>query len=352
MRVMLLAAGRSTRLGTLGQILPKPLVPICGYPAIRFGIAACAAAGLRDIVINLFHHGELIRQTLGNGTECGVRLQYSTEAELLGTAGGIAQARAALGDGAVLVMNAKVVADVDLEALLRAHRQAEEAMTPPAAATLLLRDDPRARQWGPIGVDAEGRVVSILGITPPLAAPGDAEKPTTQPTTLRMFTGIQVVGPAMRARMLPVLSDTVRDTYVPAMLAGVRIQSDRLLGYFAEHSTPERYLAGNFALLRNPHCIRHPPGPLVGVDPAASVHRTAAIVPPVRIAAGAVVEAQAMVGPDVVVGAGAVVAAGARISRAVVWPRTRVTGVVCDAVVTTDGVQHAVDVGAISPAER
>jgi mannose-1-phosphate guanylyltransferase len=346
MRVMLLAAGRSTRLGSIGQILPKPLVPICGYPAIRFGIAACAAAGLCDIVINLFHHGDLIRQMLGDGTECGVRLQYSTETELLGTAGGIAHARARLGDGAVLVMNAKVVADVDLAALIRTHHQAEDTMTPPPEVTLLLRDDPRAQQWGPIGVDQEGRVVSILGSPAPLGSPGDG----SQATTLRMFTGIQVVSPAMRDRMSPVPSDTVRDAYTPALLAGVRIESALLLGYFAEHSTPERYLAGNLALLRNPQAIRHPPGPLVGVDPAASVHRTAAIVAPVRIAAGAVIEAHAVVGPEVVVGAEAVVTAGARISRAVIWPRARVSGVVRDAVVTSDGVQHPCDAEASPPA--
>jgi len=41
MQVMILAAGRSTRLGELGVMLPKPLVPICGYPAIAFGLALC-----------------------------------------------------------------------------------------------------------------------------------------------------------------------------------------------------------------------------------------------------------------------------------------------------------------------
>ena len=339
MRVMLLAAGRSTRLGSIGQILPKPLVPICGYPAIRFGIAACAAAGQCDIVINLFHHGDLIRQTLGDGSEWGVRLQYSLETELLGTAGGIANARAQLGEGAVLVMNAKVVADVDLDALVRTHAHAESPQSPTRApeATLLLRDDPRAIEWGPIGVDRERRVVSILGVTSPHAPLAD----NSGSTTIRMFTGIQVIGAAMRARLQPVPSDTVRDAYIPALLAGGRIESDLLRGYFAEHSTPERYLAGNFALLRNPELIRHPPGPLVGVDPAATVHRTATIVPPVRIARGAVVEAHAIVGPDVVIGAGSAVAAGARISRAIVWPDTRVTGVVGDAVVTSDGAHHA-----------
>ena len=64
----MLAAGRSTRLGALGAARPKPLVPICGYPAIAFGLAACARAGLRDVVINLHHHGDQIRAAVGDGS--------------------------------------------------------------------------------------------------------------------------------------------------------------------------------------------------------------------------------------------------------------------------------------------
>ena len=52
-------------------------------------------------------------------------------------------------------MNAKVVADLDLPAFVAAHTDA-------AAATMLLRDDPEPQRWGAIGVDATGRVVSIL----------------------------------------------------------------------------------------------------------------------------------------------------------------------------------------------
>src|SRR5882672_10018888 len=115
MNVMLLAAGRSTRLGALGAALPKPLVPICGYPAIAFGLAACARAGFSRAVVNVFHHGDLLRETLGAATH-GVRLEYSVEAELLGTGGGLALARPRLGAGPVLVMNAKVVADLELAA--------------------------------------------------------------------------------------------------------------------------------------------------------------------------------------------------------------------------------------------
>src|SRR5262245_63646284 len=102
MNAMLLAAGRSTRLGPLGAALPKPLVPVCGYPAIAYGLAACARAGFGRAVVNVFHHGDLLRQTLG-ARQGGVALAYSVETELLGTGGGIAKARELMDPGRLLV---------------------------------------------------------------------------------------------------------------------------------------------------------------------------------------------------------------------------------------------------------
>jgi mannose-1-phosphate guanylyltransferase len=324
---MLLAAGRSTRLGALGEALPKPLVPICGHPAIRYGLAACARAGLRQIVVNLFHHGELLRAALGDGAAFGVAVAYSPEVELLGTGGGLAQARPLLGDGPVLVMNAKVVIDIDLGAVVAAHRASG------ADATLVVRDDPQAKRWGAIAADATGRVVGILDATAPPAAAGLASGPVVD----RMFTGIQVIGPAILDRLRPVFCDTVRDGYIPALRAGAHLQAFVHHGYFAEHSTPARYLEGNLALLRRPDLIAHPPGPLVGIDPTARVHPDARIVPPVRIDAGAVIEAGATVGPEVVLGAGAYVTAGVALTRTVVWPGVRVAADQRDAVLTPNG---------------
>ena len=93
MQAMILAAGRSSRLGSMGMALPKPLLPVCGFPAITFGIELCRRAGLFDIVINLHHHGDKIGQTLGDGSRFGVRLRYSVEEELLGTGGALWKAR-------------------------------------------------------------------------------------------------------------------------------------------------------------------------------------------------------------------------------------------------------------------
>jgi mannose-1-phosphate guanylyltransferase len=321
MKAMLLAAGRGSRLGELGKLLPKPLLPICGYPAIKFGLAACARAGLRDVVVNLHHHGDLIRAALGEGAEADPRLVYSQEVELLGTGGGLAHARSLLGDGPVLVMNAKVVADVDVRAVIAAHQASG------ADATLVVRDDPDARIWGAIGADQEGRVTSILEATAPRPPAGTVKE--------RMFTGIQVMGAAIRDRLHPVFSDSIRHGYMPALQDGADIRVFVLPGYFAEHSTPARYLASNLALVREPELIAHPPGPLTGIDPQARISPEARIVPPVRIDARAVVESDATVGPDAIVGSRAIVAARARVTRAVIWPDSRVQGDRHDVVVTS-----------------
>ncbi len=320
MKAMLLAAGLGTRLGALGQALPKPLLPICGYPAIRFGLAACVRAGLKEVVVNLHHHGDLIRGALGDGGAMGLEVAYSDEAELLGTGGGLARARHLLGNEAVLVMNAKVVADIDLRSLIAWHQASG------ADATLVLRDDPAARSWGAICSDEDGRVVGILDARAPRGPRGAVVE--------RMFTGIQIVGPAILDRLRPVFSDSIRDGYIPALRDGADIRAWVLPGYFAEHSTPERYLSGNLALLRAPSLIPHPPGPLTGVHDRADVAPTARIIGPVRIDADAVVEAHATVGPEVVVGSGAVVKSNARISRAVLWPNAQAEGNVEHTVLT------------------
>jgi mannose-1-phosphate guanylyltransferase len=325
MQVMILAAGRSTRLGSLGMALPKPLLPICGYPAITYALALCRDAGLHDIVINLHHHADQIGRTLEDGSRFGVNLRYSWEEELLGTGGGVGKARSLFHSEAVLIINGKVAADVDLRAVLEAHAQAPAG----TVATMVLREDPQPELWAPIGVGADGTVRSIRG----QRAKG-AARAALNP---RMFTGIHVVEPALLNRLPAGVCDMIGDGYIPALLAGDHIASLTIPGYFAEHSTPERYLAGNLALLENPALLPHPPGPLCGVDPGAQVDASAQIVAPVRLAPGAVVEAGAVVGPFAVVGGGARVATGAQVVRTVVWPGATAQGKQLGAIVTADG---------------
>ena len=110
---MILAAGRGERLRPLTDTVPKAMVQAGGKPLIAWHLERLAAADFRDVVVNVSHLAERITEGLGDGARYGLRIRYSREREPLETAGGIAHARALLGDGAFLLVNADVYCEID-----------------------------------------------------------------------------------------------------------------------------------------------------------------------------------------------------------------------------------------------
>src|SRR5215218_6658830 len=92
-RAMLLAAGQSRRLGALAGGLPKPMLTIAERPLMEHTVRRLARAGVTDVMVNLHHMGDAIRVHFRDGSDFGVRIHYSDEPQLLGTAGGIRQCR-------------------------------------------------------------------------------------------------------------------------------------------------------------------------------------------------------------------------------------------------------------------
>lgn len=114
---MLLAAGRGERMRPLTDHKPKPLLEAGGKPLIVWHIERLARAGLNELVINHAYLGEQIVNTLGNGEQLGVSIQYSPEIIALETAGGIANARHLLGKNAFAVINADIYCEYDFAQL-------------------------------------------------------------------------------------------------------------------------------------------------------------------------------------------------------------------------------------------
>lgn len=321
-RAMLLCAGLGTRLGQLGEAVPKPMLPVCDIPIIRYGVALLAYHGIRELVINLHHRGHVIERELGTGEALGVAIQYSYEPELLGTGGGLKNALALLDpegrDQPFISLNGKLIFDIDLGALLDAYHAAGDAL-----GMMVVRRVPDALEWGAVAVDERGSVPEVRDIL------GQGE---------HMFCGVHVTRPSVVARLPDGEACMVRQGYLPWIRAGGRVAAfvadER--AYFAEHSTPARYLESNLQLLRGPG-LRFAPGPLAGVSPNAQIDRTAEIRSPVSIGTGAVIGAGAVVGPGAVIGANAEVAPGVALERAVVWAGARVRESAIECIVTPGG---------------
>ena len=132
-RAVILAAGLGTRLKWLTRKRPKALMPVGGAPVIVHVIRRLASQGIRDIAVNMHHHGDALASALGDGSRYGVRLYFSHEDELLDSGGGVRRAMELLpGEGALVVHNADVLSDIDVRMLaaLCPQRGCALALTP------------------------------------------------------------------------------------------------------------------------------------------------------------------------------------------------------------------------------
>ncbi|ROR34674.1 N-acetylmuramate alpha-1-phosphate uridylyltransferase MurU [Inmirania thermothiophila] len=149
MRALILAAGRGERLRPLTDRTPKALLEVGGRALIEHHLVRLAAAGIREVAVNLGHLGERIRARLGDGRRHGVRITYFPEAPVLETAGAVVNALAWLGRGPFLVLNADVYTDLD-PGRLRIPAWAD--------AHLVLVPNPAHHPAGDFAIDAQGRV--------------------------------------------------------------------------------------------------------------------------------------------------------------------------------------------------
>lgn len=236
MKGMILAAGLGTRLWPLTEGRSKPAIPFMNQPLISYSADYLASFGINEIVVNLHHEPESIRQALGDGSAFGVGIQYSYEEEILGTSGAIDRVRGLLCDEDFVVINGKIVTDIDLAAAVRTHSESN------AIATLVLRENAGRERFSVVEVDSNRRIVKFAGFPEPAK---DHETPPL------MFTGIQVLSP----RILDYVprncfSHSTVDVYPPAIEKGEAVIGHVAGGEWHEMSTLDRYLTSSVTFMR------------------------------------------------------------------------------------------------------
>ena len=295
MKALILAAGFGTRLKPLTNELPKPLFPVLNRPILEHTLQFLSSQGIKEIAINLHHQPEKIIDYFGDGKDFGVSLYYSKEEKILGTAGGIKKLQSYFQDETFMVINSDVFADIDLNDVLKFHKDKKSKLT------LVVRQDSNIAKYKSIQRVEEGRIVHFLG----------KGIKNSDPVTQVMFTGIQIMEPDIFSRIPEdKFCGTTEDVFPGMIQDELPVYGFLHDGYWIDMGTRETYIQAQADALDGKLPLktsssRNPEGPLV--------------VPPVHIGKNCEISQDAQVGPYAVLGDGCRVRSGAVVENSILW---------------------------------
>jgi len=152
---MILAAGKGTRLKSLTREIPKPMLEIGGKPILEHLINLLKKYGVNEIAMNLHHLKDAIKGYFGDGEKFGVRITYSYEEELLGSAGAVKKLEDFF-SGTFFVVYGDLFTNADLKKLLEFHKDKS------SQATIALYEVENPEECGIVGIDAENRIEKFI----------------------------------------------------------------------------------------------------------------------------------------------------------------------------------------------
>lgn len=214
MKAMILAAGEGTRLRPLTLNTPKVMLPMAGKPLLEYILDLLRFHGITEVAINLHHLPKVVMDWLGDGRKFGIRITYSVEDPILGTAGALTKLRDFFDDTFVVIYG-DMLTNMNISSLLEFH-QAKEAL---ATVTLFEVEDPSS--YGIVEIDKEHRIHRFV------------EKPVPGTTSSNLAnSGIYALQPEVIDYIPP---DTFYDfgyDLFPVLLS----QGARLFGYVTTDS--------------------------------------------------------------------------------------------------------------------
>lgn len=274
MQALLLTAGLGTRLDPITRLVAKPAVPLGTATLVEHVIAWLRSQGITDIVMNLHHRPATLTSIVGDGQHLGVRVRYSWEQPLLGSAGGPRRALPLIDSDPFLIINGDTLCEMSLQPLIDAHAASG------ADVTMAVVANPAPDHYNGIAVDADGRVRAF--IQRGRLAAGTWHYIGVQVAHARVFAGLAD----------GVASETVSGIYPEMATAhpgSVRtFQTDAT---FVDVGTPRDYLSAALSL----GAAR--PGRNTGTHASAPGVTHSVVWPEARIEAGALLDQCIVAGP-------------------------------------------------------
>jgi mannose-1-phosphate guanylyltransferase/mannose-1-phosphate guanylyltransferase/phosphomannomutase len=306
---MVMAAGLGTRLRPLTYEIPKPMVPVANRPVMEHILRLLARQGFGEVIANLHWFPETITSHFGDGSQLGVELEYLTEPELTGTAGGVRAVREFLraDAGPFLVMAGDALSDIDLAALVETHRAKG------GIATLATKRVPNVSEYGVIVTDSEHRIQGFQEKPDPAEALSDLANCMIYVLEPEIFDYFPEADPV----------DFALDVFPRLLEHDVPFHVHVADSYWNDVGSLPEYLQGNLDVLLRAVAVEAG-GELLDGDQDGALGPEIETTGPILLGEGANVEPGSRVDGPVVIGPGARIAAGARVRESVLLPGAEV----------------------------
>src|SRR4051812_8255746 len=304
MKAVVMAGGEGTRLRPLTSNQPKPMVPIVGKPCMEHILELLRDHGFLDVVVTVAFLPQAIRSYFGDGESLGINIEYSVEESPLGTAGSVRLASGRL-DDTFLVISGDALCDIDLAAIVAAHREKK------AAVTIGLKSVENPLEFGIVVTDEDGRVERFL------------EKPSWgQVFSDTINTGIYVLEPEV-LRHIPTDRpyDFSKELFPLLLEMGRPIYGHVCDGYWQDIGNLDQYRQADFGALDEKVRLNITGLKIRGdvwIGEGVEIDDVEGVEGPAFIGNYSTVSPESSVGPYSVLGPGTTLRERARVSRSVI----------------------------------
>ncbi len=160
MYALILAGGMGERLRPLTDTLPKPMVPVCGQPILWHQVQWLKRAGVADVVFLVGYRWQVVQDFFGDGSQFGIRAQYSVEDSPLGRGGAIRRGFSLVPEEAesAIILNGDVITEEEPDTVL-GNFQERKSADPSHMATIMVV--PMVSPYGLVDMGSQTDVVGF-----------------------------------------------------------------------------------------------------------------------------------------------------------------------------------------------
>lgn len=284
------------------------MVPVAGTPVLHHCLENLARHGAKEVMLNLWAFPEKVKASCGDGSRWGLKLHYSVEKKLLGTAGAVKKCEPFLKNGPFLILSGDGMHDVDLSAFYRFHKKRKAV-----ASQVTKRIDSRY----PYGVALSNKTGKITGFL---------EKPSLGDYfSNQVNTGIYCFEPEVLKMIPEGFYDFGHEVWPKLLKKNKPIYAWEWKKFWCDVGDLDEFRRSQIAAMRGEIRCSIPGKKIrkgVWVGKGAEIHPTAKLQSPCIIGDGAKIGSGAIIGPETVIGKQAKVGSQAELKKCILFNNT------------------------------